>query len=113
MEWDSFITAISNLDYLLDRANMDVFDSFDRDFGGTLSKDRLVRSWANILSLVFITFLLVISSLVLPAAFWQVPIVLLVLLAAYLTWKQLTFHGIFERHNRRVFQGKGTDEVKV
>ncbi|MFM7886991.1 MAG: hypothetical protein ACKPCM_09930, partial [Pseudanabaena sp.] len=23
-----------------------------------------------------------------PAAFWQVPIVLLVLLAAYLTWKQ-------------------------
>ena len=26
---------------------------------------------------------------------------------------QLTFHGIFERHNRRVFQGKGTDEVKV
>ena len=25
----------------------------------------------------------------------------------------LTFHGIFEKHNRRVFQGKGTDEVKV
>jgi|GEM_PF-5658452 len=25
----------------------------------------------------------------------------------------LTFHGIFERHNRRAFRGKGTDEVKV
>ncbi|MCL1489473.1 MAG: hypothetical protein M1G31_01790 [Pseudanabaena sp. Salubria-1] len=25
----------------------------------------------------------------------------------------LTFHGIFERHNRKVFQGKSPDEVKV
>jgi len=57
-------------------------------FGFTLSKDRLVSSWANILTLVFVTFLFTISSLALPSAFWQVPIVVLVLVAVYLTWKQ-------------------------
>ncbi len=56
--------------------------------GFTLSKDRFVSSWANILSLVFVSFLFAISSLFLPSAFWQVPISVLVLLAAYLTWKQ-------------------------
>jgi serine/threonine protein kinase len=60
-------------------------------FGFTLSRDRTVRSWANVMSLVFLSCLFAISLQVLPAAFWQLPIVGLVLLAGYLTWKQEWF----------------------
>ncbi|MCY7332286.1 MAG: hypothetical protein LH649_06425 [Pseudanabaena sp. CAN_BIN31] len=57
-------------------------------FGFTIAVDRTVSSWASVMSLALLGFILFVVSPVLPQGLLITAVVLLIAIAAYLTWRQ-------------------------